>query len=269
MKTKSSTALIQSNPNLLDDQLIDQKKGMREKKQGFGWSSLTPSQQKIVTWTGIGLGAVVLAVISGKILFKSVRKTIAKKETSKGYGKDKHATWALQIKNALLNDAPFGLGTDELLLRRVLRSIPTQDDWKKVKKSYAAQNHGESLVDAINKDLSTTESTEMLAIIDSKPKNDKVKGIHLTKKHFKNWAKRIHAALSYRSMGLFWGTDSDAIKAVYMEIPSIKAYRITKYEYKKTFGVSMIQDLLDDYEDPYALYKRYIKKLPYSIYDNR
>ncbi len=268
MKTKSSTALIQSNPNLLDNQLIDQKKDVREKKQRFGWSSLTPSQQKVVTWTGIGLGIGVLAVITGKILSNSVRKTISKKETSKGYGKDKHATWALQIKNALYNDSPWGIGTDEVLLRRTLRAIPTKEDWNKVIKSYSAQNKGASLVEDLNADLSTTESAEMLAIIDSKPKNDKVKGIHLTKKHFKNWAKRIHAALSYRSMGLFWGTDSDAIKAVYMEIPSIKAYRITKYEYKKTFGVSMIQDLLDDYEDPYALYKRYIKKLPYSIYDN-
>lgn len=261
---------MQSNADLLDDQLIDQKKSVRDKKNKFGWSSLTPSQQLIVTWTGIGLGGMVLAVWGIKRLTKGTRKIIAKKETSKADGKSKHATWALQIKNALLNDTPFGIGTDEPLLRRTLRAIPTQEDWEKVKKSYAAQNQGQSLVDAMNKDLSTTESVEMLAIINSKPKNKKEIGkVRLTKQHFRNWARRIHAALSYRPGGMFWGTDTDALKAVYLEIPSIKAYRIIKFEYKQMFGVSMITDIKDDYEDPYLLYKRYIKKLPYSIYDNQ
>ncbi|GAB5419168.1 MAG: hypothetical protein Crog4KO_06760 [Crocinitomicaceae bacterium] len=253
-----------SSSKLLDDQMIDRDARVSEKKKNSWWSSLTPTQHSIITWTAITLG--VSLVAAGGIYFASrfVRKKIAKTESSKSFGKDKHATWAKQIKNAFVND--YKPGTDEELLRRALREIPTKQDWEKVKKSYAKQNKGAVLTNDMNGELSATEFVEMLAILDSKPKNDKVKGIQLTVRHFKNWAKRLRAAISYQWMGAFWGTDEDAVKAVFQEIPSQKAYKITKYHYKKLYGTSMVADLRADMDD-FADYYRIIKRKPYSIYD--
>jgi len=252
-----------SSTELLDDQMIVEKNRVKGGKKNSWISNLTPAQKSVVTWTSVVLGVTLVTTVGIYFASRFVRRKISKNEESKSFGKDKHATWAKQIKNAFVND--YKPGTDEELLRKALREIPTKDDWEKVKKSYSKQNKGAVLTTDMNGELSATEFVEMLAILDSKPQNNKGNEVQLTTKHYKNWAKRINAAINYQWMGWGAGTDEDAIEAVYQEFPSVQAYRITKYHYKKLFGTSMLSDLVDDWVKPEVLYRKYIKKLPFSI----
>ena len=260
----SKTPKRLDNSKLLDNQLIVHSASDTRTKESSWWSSLTPSQRNIVSWTAITLGISLVAALGIFFAKKVVQKKVSDKEEDKSLGDNNHATWAKQIKNAFDNNGWWG--TDEELLRRTLRAIPSKEDWSDVKKSYSKIYKGANLVRDMTGELKQTEYDEMLAIINSKPATRKDVKPGQVILDYKGWARRLHAALSYNWLGLFWGTDEDAVKAVFMEIPSQKSFKITGYHYDKMFGSNMVWDLKADM-DNYANYYKIIKRKPYSIYN--
>ena len=86
----------------------------------------------------------------------------------------------------------------------------------------------------------------MLAIIDGKPDSKRQGKKGVVKVDPYNWAKRFNAAFSYNWLGLFWGTDDEAITAVIAEIPSKKAFADTMRAYQDLYGVKLIDDWIGD-----------------------
>lgn len=225
------------------------------------WSSLPPKQRNLISGFAIALGISLVAAVAIYFGVNTVRKQVAKVEESKSLGASNHATWAKQIKNAFDNDGWWG--TDEVLLRNTLREIPSKEDFKKVSVSYKKLFTGRSLVQDMTSELKTTEYNEMLAIISAKPEkaSDAKKGIVSYDPH--SWAKRINAAVSYAWLGLMWGTDEEAITAVFLEFPTQQAYHDTASVYKDMYGVTLMEDLEGDLSSYYLTkYKNIVMKLP-------
>ncbi len=215
----------------------------REQKQTW-WTSLTPEQRKVITNIAIALGVSLIAAFTIYFGIRIVRKQIANVEENKSLGKDQHATWAKQIKNAFDNNGWWG--TDEALLRNTIKEIPSQEDFEKVQASYRKLYEGANLVETMTGELKQTEYNEMLAIIEGKPEKakDAKKGVVIYDPDV--WAKRFNAAVNYQWLGVFWGTDTEAITAVVNELPSQQAFVETAAAYRKLYGVSLMDDLTGD-----------------------
>lgn len=216
------------------------------------WYSLTPEQRKLVSNIAIGLGITLTAALLIYLSSKLIKAQIAKSEESKSLGEDDHATWAKRIKNAFDNNGWWG--TDEVLLRNTLREIPSQEDFKKVQNSYKKLYQGENLVNTMTSELKQTEYDEMLAIINSKPLKAKDAKNGAVIYDPQGWAKRLNSAINYNWLGLFWGTDTEAINAVFLELPSQTAFFDTANAYKAQYGTLLMDDLAGDLE-PFEIVK--------------
>lgn len=197
------------------------------------------------------LGSIV--VLGGSIFLgrKLVLKGISNKEEKKTFDEGSSATYAKQIKMAFDNDGWWGTDTEKL--RNTLREIPTKDDVYKVAKSYQ-KLYNNNLMKDMSDELQSTEYNEMLSIIASKPdKNGKP--VDYTKL-FPDWAKRLKAAFD-KSYGPFPGTDEEAIKAVFLELPSQTAFINVGRAYNKLYSANLIDDLKDELSD--SLYMEYMK----------
>jgi hypothetical protein len=178
---------------------------------------------------------------------KLVRKAKSNTEEKKTFQEGNSATYAKQIKMAFENDNWFGWGTDEEALRKTLRAIPSKDEFRKVINSY--QNlYSRSMMKDMQDELTTTEYNEMLAIIGAKPERGNVlKPVLLSQQQYLYWAKRLKAAFDI-TYGPFPGTDEDAIKAVFMEIPSQAAFVQVGRAYKQEYSRDLITDLKGELE---------------------
>jgi hypothetical protein len=173
---------------------------------------------------------------------KMVRSGIAKNEEKKTFQEGSSATFAKQIKMAFENDG--WPGTDEEKLRNVLRQVPSQNAMKDVAASYQ-RLYNSSLYKDMQDELQSTEYDEMLSIISAKPvrTGDTV----ALSKQYEEWAKRLNAAFNV-SYGIFPGTDEDAIKAVFLEIPTQSAFLEVSKVYQQLYAASLIDDLKGELE---------------------
>lgn len=173
-----------------------------------------------------------------------IRKAVSTSEEKKTFEGGSAATYAKQIRMAFENDGWWG--TDEEVLRRVVRAIPTKEEFKKVINSYQ-KLYKSSLLKQMKEELQTSEYNEMLAIISSKP--DRITGgtPQITALHYKNWAHRLKAAFDL-SYGWIPATDEEAIKAVFMEIPTQAAFQQVAKAYATEFGNELISDLQSELE---------------------
>ncbi len=229
-------------------------------KQGW-WQSMTPEQRKRVTNIAIILGITGLSATGIYFGWRFVQNKLAGHEENLSLGRDKHATWAKQIRIAFDNNGWWG--TDETMLRNTLREIPSKEDFKKVQASYRKLFKGDNLVEEMTGELKQTEYNEMLAIINSKPEKakDAQEGAAIYDPH--GWAKRLNAAFNYQTWGLFWGTDEAAIEAVISEMPSQQAYLDTAHAYEDIYGVRLLEDWYgDSSEEEIKKYTQMIKKKP-------
>lgn len=214
-----------------------------DNNQRSWWNSLTDGQRQFVAMTSVVLGISLIGLIAFYFAKREVKKARAKKEQTISFGKDKHATWAKQFKQAFDNDGWWG--TDVPLVRRTMRSIPSKEDFSKVHESYKKMYKGANLIEDMSDELTKEEYQEMLAIKNSKPTN--AKGSEKAKIYDPvGWAKRIHAAVSYSWFGFLPGTDEEAIEAVFQEIPTKRAFYDTGKAYRKLYAASMVADLDGD-----------------------
>lgn len=210
-------------------------------KQGW-WSSLTDGQRQMIVTLAIVLGISVTALIAIKFASNQVRKVVSNKEENQSFGEDKHATWAKQLKMAFDNDGWWG--TDEASVRRVIRELPSKEDFKKVQVSYRRLYEGQNLIKDLTDELKATEFNEMLAILQSKPDRDNGDASPIYDPYA--WAKRLYNAMSIYYAGFIPGTDEEAIQAVFSELPSQAAFIDTAQAYQILYGTSLETDLDGD-----------------------
>ncbi len=192
------------------------------------------------------LGLVVLggSFFIGRSIIRKARSTSEEKKT---YEEGSAATYAKQIKMAFENDMWWGWGTDEDALRKIIRAIPSKEEFKKVINSYQ-KLYARSMMADMQDELTTSEYKEMLAIIAAKPeRGNSVQQIQLSPLQYQSWAKRLRAAFEV-SNWVFPGTDEDAIKAVFLEMPTQAAFAETAKVYQSLYGGKLLSDLKSELE---------------------
>ena len=194
-------------------------------------------------------GIVGLVVLSGSFFIgrSIVRGARATSEQKKTYEDGNAAAFAQQLKMAFENDNYFNWGTDEESVRSVIRKVPSKDFFKQVISSYQ-KLYARSLMADMKEELATSEYNEMLAIIAGKP--DRISGNYkpiITYQQYLSWAKRLKAAFDIT----YWfvpGTDEEAIKAVFLEIPTQADFGKVAGAYLKEFGNELMADLKSELE---------------------
>jgi len=193
---------------------------------------------------------IVSAVVLGGSFFigrSLIRKARSTSEEKKTYNEDNAASYAQKLKMAFENDMWFGWGTDEEAVRNIMRAVPSKDEFKKVINSYQ-KLYARSLMMDLKDELTTSEYNEMLSIIAGKP--DKVTpgyAPEIGQQQYVAWAKRLKAAFDIT----YWfvpGTDEDAVKTVFMEIPTQTDFKQVALAYQKQFGNDLINDLKNELE---------------------
>jgi len=193
-----------------------------------------------ILYSLIGLGIVGGGVFFGR---KLVVKSVANREEKKSFEDGTPATYAKQIKMAFENDGWWGTDTEKL--RSTLRDIPSKQVFLKVQESYKKLYNSNMITD-MSDELQTTEYNEMLQIIAQKPDKTGSKP-PAPVLSYDAWAKRLKAAFD-KSYGFLPGTDEEAIKAVFNEMPTQKAFIMTGIVYNKLYGSNMMTDLKSELE---------------------
>jgi hypothetical protein len=197
----------------------------------------------------IKYGIIGLIVVGGSFFIgrSLIRKARATTEEKKTYEDGTPATYAKQIKMAFENDMWWGWGTDEEALRKVILSIPSKDEFRKVINSYQ-KLYSRSMMADMQDELTTSEYKEMLAIIAAKPEKGNMQpAVQLSPLQIQSWAKRLRAAFEV-TYWMFPGTDEDAIKSVFLEIPTQAAFEETAKAYLSLYGDNLIADLKSELE---------------------
>ncbi len=209
-------------------------------------------------------GIVSVVVLGGSFFIgrSLIRKARSTSEEKKTYDEGNSAAYAQKLKMAFENDMWFGWGTDEEAVRIVMRAVPSKDEFKKVINSYQ-KLYARSLMMDLKDELTTSEYNEMLAIIAGKP--DKVGANYIPQigqQQYLAWAKRLKAAFDI-SYWFIPGTDEDAVKAVFMEIPTQTDFQKVAVAYKNEYGNDLIGDLKSELEFwEYAPYISIINNKP-------
>ncbi len=194
--------------------------------------SLT-SQEKLLFAV---LGATGLA-LTGVVIVQAVRQRAARKSDAKSFEVGSPASYAKQIHNAIDNKHWW---SSEMMdtIRGIYREFKNDAELKAVQAEYRIQNPKHELNTDLSAALSPGQLTELLQIMAGKAEP----GQPLTDAQFKAWATRINAAV----VGA--GTDEEAIKAVFLEIPTQTVYGQIALAYYQKFGATLEDDLLGDLE---------------------
>lgn len=214
--------MSKENPNIIIEQ-PQQKSGANIKE--------------VVIYSAIGL------VLVGGTLFignKLLHKGISNTEEKKALEPDSTTSQAKQLKMAFDNDGWWG--TDEELIRKTLRGLKDKKTYRDVAASYK-KLYNSPLTKDMQEELTSTEYDEMMNIIAAKPEEYK-KGQPITYNYLA-WAKRLRSAVS-TYYWIFPGTDEDAIKSVFIEIPTQTAFAKVKSAYKTEYGDDLMSDLQGD-----------------------
>jgi len=209
-------------------------------------------------------GIVSIVVLGGSFFIgrSLIRKARSTSEEKKTYDEGNSAAYAQKLKMAFENDFWFGWGTDEASIRRVIRLVPSKDEFKNVINSYQ-KLYARSLMMDLKDELTTSEYNEMLAIIAGKPDKTGFNYIpQIGQQQYQAWAKRLKSAFDI-SYWFIPGTDEDAIKAVFIEIPTQTDFQKVVAAYKSEYGDDLIDDLKSELEFwEYAPYISMINKKP-------
>ncbi|MFL5763886.1 MAG: hypothetical protein ACJ77K_08100 [Bacteroidia bacterium] len=197
----------------------------------------TSVKEKVI-YSLLAVAGVTGLVVLGK---KVIENQISNKAHSKSFDDGTPETIAKQIKMAFENDGYFG--TDTEALRTVLVNIKSRAELDKVFKAYQKEYHSNMYKD-MSDELQATEYNEMLQIIAAKP--DKA-GQAPTANQYTAWAKRLKAAFD-KTYSFIPGTDEAAIKAVFTEIPTQKAFIETGKAYYKIYSENLIDALKGELE---------------------
>ena len=185
-----------------------------------------------------------IIVVGGALIVggNAIRKAAADNEQKKTLDDGSAATYAKQIRMAFENDGWWG--TDVTAIRNAMRAIPNRALFREVLASYA-KLYNKSLLADMQDELTTSEYQEMLYIISAKPESGKTNAV--TVQMLDGWARRLKAAFD-ASYGFVPGTDEDAIKAVFMELPTQQAFMQTAMVYSQLYNSNLADDLKGELE---------------------
>lgn len=211
-----------------------------------GFQSGNNSWQKSVLVASLGVATVGAALYFGRKFYMDYR---ASQEERKAMDDTAPASYAKRIQMAFDNDG--WPGTNVKALRTVFRQIPSKQVYDQVAVSYE-KTTGSPLPKELSDELNIEEYDEMQMIIAGKPL--KVgKGI-VPNLNYAAWARRIKSAFNF-SFALIPFPDKDAIKAVFLDIPTQTAFVETAKAYHKIYGQNVIDELKhqlwgwNEYED--------------------
>lgn len=205
--------------------------------------------QQLTTRDKLQYGLIGIIVLGGAAILVTnlIRKTRSNTEERKTLDDGSPATYAKQLKMAFENDG--WPGTDEQAIRDTLRRVRSRQEFNEVITSYQ-RLYNENLLRELKDELTTTEYNEMLAIISAKPERYNPSATmqdYLTPQQYEAWARRLKAAFDI-SYGFFPGTDEEAIKAVFVEIPTQAAFQQVAVLYKAMYGNELESDLRSELE---------------------
>lgn len=189
------------------------------------------------------LGIIVLggAVIIGR---KLVLQSKANSEEQKTYESGSAAAIAKQIKMAFENDGWWG--TDKTALRQAIRDIGSKEEFVQVMTSYQ-RLYNRTLMRDMQEELKSTEYNELLAILAAKPDKTGTVAAAIGYPQYLSWAKRLNAAFNIY-YGPIPGTDEEAIKAVFLEIPTQFAFQQVAAMYRQLYGTDLTSELKSELE---------------------
>ena len=187
-----------------------------------------------------------IIVVGGALIWGSnaIRKASANSEQKKTLEDGSAATYAKQIRMAFENDGYWG--TDKDTLRNAMRAVPTKAMFREVLKSYA-KLYNSSLLGDMQGELKATEYQEMLYIIAAKPEDSRSNPQGITSDMVSGWAKRLKAAFDI-TYSFIPGTDEEAIKAVFLEIPTQYAFALVGSAYRQMYGNDLVAALKSELE---------------------
>jgi hypothetical protein len=218
-----------------------------------------PEQQGMSLKEKLGYGITASLILGAGVYFinRAVKKQKEKKSDLQSFNDGSPQTIAKQIKMTFEND---GLpGTDLIKLRYIISSLKSKEQWNQVLTEYNNQFHSNLLQD-MKGELESSEYDEMLFIKESKPEKT---GQKIAKEVlYKNWAKRLKSAFD-KTYSFLPGTDENAVKAVFMEIPTQQDFVNMGKAYQREYKRSFISDLKSELEYwEYPTYMNLIVKKP-------
>ncbi len=206
---------------------------------------LNETDRQLLRFTAYTFGGI--ALLSGLYLGGRyiINRAIANRIENMSFEEGTPATYAKRLKMAFQNNGMPG--TNVPGIRRTLQNIPTKEMWNKVQKAYQ-QLYRQNLIAELTHELTNTEYDEMLAIMEQKPDRVVPANWKPSIKDYYAWAKRLHAALNYLILGFWPGTDEDAIRAVFSEIPTQTDYAQVEKAYQQLYASRLADDLASDLE---------------------
>ena len=198
------------------------------------------SNKEIILYT---MGSVLLVGGTFFVGRKLVRDVVKRHEENNSVEDGSIASYAKSIKMAFDNDGWWG--TDEQALRATLISIPSKQTFLDVGKSYQ-RLYNKNLMADLQSELTVSEYNEMVAIINGKAENTNSKSIDYSKQ-YETWARRLKSAFD-KTYGFIPGTDEEAIKAVFNEIPTQTAFVYVANAYRVLYSTNLISDLKSELE---------------------
>jgi len=205
---------------------------MQNQKEEVSW-------KERVLYTLGGLTLLGAGIFFGR---KLILHRVADKEETRTAEEGSSAAIAKEIKMAFENDGWWGTDTERL--RNSIRQISSKEMFNEVIKSYT-KLYQSNLMKDMSDELQSSEFNEMMNIINAKP--DRITNGTSSIVNYSAWAKRLKAAFD-KKYGFIPGTDENAIKAVFMEIPTQQAFVAVGKAYQQEFGNDLITDLKSELE---------------------
>ena len=202
------------------------------------------SVKEKILYTLVGVGGVVGLTWWGA---HKIKKRTENKAQAKSFNDGSPQTIAKQMQMAL-NIAGW-LPADTGEIRTILTNIKSKTELKSVFDEFTNEFHRNMYQD-MSTALNLSEYNEMLQIINGKPVTAGGQVPYLAQ--YNAWAKRLKEAFN-KKYGFIKGTDEDAIKAVFNEIPTQTAFINVGKAYHTLYNANLITDLhseLEFYEYP-------------------
>jgi len=222
----------------------------------------SPQQEGLTLKEKLAFSLAGIILLGGAVILvrNMVRKQRSDAEEGKTYIDGSAATFAKQVRMAFENDGWFG--TNIQALRETIARIPSRQIMRQVIDSYQ-RLYNRSLLRDMESELQASEYNEMLAIISAKPERYNANTpVQLTSAHYQGWAARLKAAFD-KSYGPLPGTDENAVKAVFTEIPTQTAFVQTGIAYRSLYSRDLIADLKAELEFwEYGPYMQIITQKP-------
>lgn len=194
------------------------------------------STREKINYSLVGVILLGGAVIVGRTIIK---RNQARNEERLTYEDGTAPTLAKQIKMAFDNDGWWG--TNVSALRQAIRDVKSKTMFKATIDAYN-KLYSRSLMADMKDELKSTEYNEMVAILSAKPEKEGAAAGIVSQEQLTAWAKRLKAAFDI-TYGPFPGTDEDAIRAVFLEIPSQGIFSQVSDVYASMYGSSLNDDL--------------------------